>query len=256
MATKHPTLAAALIAAQQAFSDITKDRKVDVRTQKGQYSYTYADLGSVLDSVTPALHDNGLVLSQPLDMVDGQPVIRTVLMHADSGDTLEGRTLVVWADKTDPQKFGGGITYSRRYAIMAILNLNAEDDDGQHARQPREQTNRDTGEIYAPRNEGTPVTMETHPYNPPRQWVPDASDRSARNETTNPNGPSEAQLRRLFAMQKQLGMTDEDVHSELYVAYGIASRKELTRPQYAEYTDKLDAQIKGAKNGSTPDDPF
>jgi|GEM_PF-5916591 len=130
--TEHKTLAAALIASQRAFGDITKDKTV----RGAKYSYNYADLGSVLDAVTDALHDNGLVVAQPLDVIDGRPVVRTTLLHT-SGERIEGNALVVYTNTTDPQAYGGGITYTRRYALMAMLNLSTEDDDGNRARAPR-----------------------------------------------------------------------------------------------------------------------
>ena len=134
--TAHKNLPSALIAAQKAFAPIHKDNRADVPTKSGgKFSYTYADLGAVLEAVTPALHENGLVIVQTMDIREGQPCIVTQLIHADSDDSsIWSYTPIIWADKTDPQKFGGGITYARRYALMAMLNLNAEDDDGQSAR--------------------------------------------------------------------------------------------------------------------------
>jgi hypothetical protein len=136
--TTHENLAGALIAAQQAFGDVTKGKRVDVRSPKGSYSYTYADLGAVLDAVMPALHANGLVIAQRMGLVEGTPCVMTDLLHAHSNDALTSVTPIYWAERNDTQKYGGAITYARRYAIMALLCLNAEDDDGQQARRPPE----------------------------------------------------------------------------------------------------------------------
>jgi hypothetical protein len=151
--TEHKTLAGALIAAQQAFGGITKDKRVKVETKVGRsYSYTYADLGSVLEAVMPALHENGLTLLQCMDIKDGQPVIRTHLVFTGDTDMTQqfiSYTPIVWADKTDTQKYGGAITYCRRYALMAMLCLSAEDDDGATARMPARATDvADTQQHY------------------------------------------------------------------------------------------------------------
>lgn len=245
--SKHPSLAAALIAAQQQFTPVKKDNTANT----GKFSYTYADLGSVLEAVTPALHANGLVVSQCMDLYDGQPCIKTVLMHADSDKELLSFTPIIWADKNDPQKFGGGITYSRRYAIMAMLNLNAEDDDATHARRPNGVSDTTTIARNTPSMQRT-TTERGDPFpkdsdqRPPVSRVPEAvnDEDLFEPDPNNAQSPSAAQFRRLFAMQKQLGLSTDDVHAELDNLYGITSRKQLDWRQYKEYTEKLDARIK------------
>lgn len=125
-----------LIAAQQQFGKLIKKNTAKVPTKNGgNYSYTYADLGSVLDLIMPVLHDNGLTITQSTDILEGQAVLITTLHHI-SGETLSGRYPLVTADRNDPQKLGSSVTYARRYAIIALLGIAAEDDDGQAARTP------------------------------------------------------------------------------------------------------------------------
>jgi hypothetical protein len=239
--TTHKTLAAALIAAQQQFGGITKDKKVDVRTQKGQYSYTYANLGSVLDAVMPALHENGLTLVQAMDIKDGVPCIHTMLIHAEyeqheSGEQIDSFTPIYWADKTDTQKYGGAITYCRRYAIMALLCLAAEDDDGQEARKPaaRPQTQIDEMQpAYSPLGP-TPKREVDH--------LPDAKERGI------PGSATERQLRTIFAIARSdLGWSDEDLKHDMWTLYGDPndfdgfSRKSLSFEQATEYIRTLRA---------------
>jgi len=220
----HPNLASALIAAQKAFTTLTKSNTVDEVSKSGKrFSYKYVDLGSVLEAVTDALHENGLVVLQPLDLVNGVPVVRTILLHAGSGEQIEGSALVVWADKTDPQKFGGGITYTRRYALMSMLGLNAEDDDGQHARKPappKEVVDDLTGEI-----------------------VFDASDRDGRGTAT------QEQRNRMFAIakSKELNMTDDEIKTLLMEAYGTESTREISFNQMVAFTKTLDKMQQQAR---------
>jgi len=128
-------LTGALIACQSEIGTITKDKTA----KAGAYGYTYADLPAVLEAITPALHGNGLCITQTVDaggINGGPPTLVTTLLHIGGGD-LRGSYPLLISDMNDPQKLGGAITYARRYSILAMLNLSAEDDDAAHARTPR-----------------------------------------------------------------------------------------------------------------------
>jgi hypothetical protein len=89
----------------------------------------YASLSNILDVVTPVLVQCDLNIMQ-MPIGDGE--LRTVLSHV-SGEMVES-TFNMKITKNDPQSMGSAITYARRYAIGAILNLNIdEDDDGNKA---------------------------------------------------------------------------------------------------------------------------
>ncbi len=67
----------------------------------------------------------------------GGAVLVTTLRHV-GGETVEGRYPLLIPTMTDPQKFGGAVTYARRYSLLAILCCAADDDDAQDARTPRQ----------------------------------------------------------------------------------------------------------------------
>lgn len=92
----------------------------------------YADLASVWDACRYALSQNELAVSQIIDMVDGNMILRTLLMHA-SGEKLEGVMPMQLSDKATAQQVGSLITYYRRYALSAIVGVAPEDDDGNKA---------------------------------------------------------------------------------------------------------------------------
>jgi len=92
------------------------------------YSSTYVEINSLLAAVTPILHKHKVLLSQPLTNVDGKTAIQTMLLDAESGEMLEGTTVV--PEINDAQKMGGAITYYRRYGAISMLGLGSEDDDG------------------------------------------------------------------------------------------------------------------------------
>jgi len=118
----------AFVAALSEVDAVTKTRTADM----GSHKYTYADIGSVLDTIKPVLTKHQLGVSQPVDQ-DG---VTTLIVH-DSGQWLQFGPLSIKPTTNTPQATGSAITYARRYALVAAFNLATDDDDGAHAsRQP------------------------------------------------------------------------------------------------------------------------
>lgn len=90
----------------------------------------YADLSAILTAIEADAADCGLVLISNLEYTDNGLVVKTVLEHKDSG---ESRVSVFPVFGQKPQEVGSSTTYARRYNIQALLNLAAEDDDGNAA---------------------------------------------------------------------------------------------------------------------------
>lgn len=90
----------------------------------------YASLESILPVVEPILKDNGLVITSNMN---GHTLI-TAIVHCESGEKIESSFELPALQ--DLQKMGSAITYARRYSIVALLNLNVDEDvDGN---QPKE----------------------------------------------------------------------------------------------------------------------
>ena len=87
----------------------------------------------LVDAVTPALHSNGLSVSQmPYRHDEKQIGIETILMHS-SGEFIANK-FYGSPDNQTPQKIGSLITYYRRYSLMAITGVApSDDDDGNQA---------------------------------------------------------------------------------------------------------------------------
>lgn len=89
----------------------------------------YADLSSIIEAVREPLASNGLSFSQ---FPSGDGGLTTILMH-ESGEWLE-ETFTLKAVDAKPQSVGSALTYSRRYALGAVLGIATEiDDDGNTA---------------------------------------------------------------------------------------------------------------------------
>ena len=117
----------ALLKVQGEIGSIAKDSKNPF------FKSSYLSLNGVREAVLPVLSKHGIVLSQPTVYVDGKSFISTELAHAESGEVLKSMTEVVCSKPGDAQNFGSGMSYSRRYGLMSILCLAADDDDGNGA---------------------------------------------------------------------------------------------------------------------------
>ena len=118
-------LATALAKAQGMIDDATKTGMNPAFRSK------YADLAAVRAVVREPLAVNDLAIVQAPRTVDGAVEVETMLLHK-SGEYL-AETLRMPVNKWDAQGIGSGITYARRYGIMAILSIASEDDDGNAA---------------------------------------------------------------------------------------------------------------------------
>ena len=92
----------------------------------------YADLYTVIETARKPLADNGLCITQTIDITAKLgPVVITTLGHS-SGQWIRG-TCPVINTKGDAQGMGSAITYARRYSHAAICGLAQMDDDGDEA---------------------------------------------------------------------------------------------------------------------------
>lgn len=93
----------------------------------------YVTLEGCIEAVTQPLANHGFFLSQQLTTYDGSNYVSTVLIHEDFPEWQMVSHVPLVLGKNDMQGLGSAITYARRYGIMSLLNLPAEDDDGNQA---------------------------------------------------------------------------------------------------------------------------
>lgn len=79
-----------------------------------------------------AFAKHGLSVVQMPEVIDGQLRLRTLLLHS-SGQSLDCGSLAANVDLENPQKIGSAITYFRRYALAAISQTVADEDDDANA---------------------------------------------------------------------------------------------------------------------------
>jgi hypothetical protein len=127
-----PHLFAALAKLQADLPRVGKTETAQVRSDKGNYSYEYADLADVSAAILPLLGDLGLAFTAwPTLTPEGKFVLAYSLVHS-SGERLDGQYPLTQVGS--PQQVGGQITYARRYCLCAVTGIAPDkDDDGQAA---------------------------------------------------------------------------------------------------------------------------
>ena len=127
---KIDKITTALIAAQKNIETVIKNKIV----KAGVYDFAYADLTAVIAAIKGPLNDAGIAIVQAINAAEGDEValVETQLIH-ESGQWIGSKTPILCAKKNDPQAFGSGVSYAKRYALTALLGLPTEDDDGKAA---------------------------------------------------------------------------------------------------------------------------
>ena len=98
------------------------------------YGYNYASLAATIEIAKEPLANNGLSVTQLIGHIDREKkvgTVTTILLHS-SGQFIQTESTIPLIDMkscNDAQSFGAIVSYLRRYALQAILNLASEDTD-------------------------------------------------------------------------------------------------------------------------------
>lgn len=123
--TEISSLLEALAKAQSTMSDAVKD------SANPFFKSRYADLTSVWEACRDPLTKNGLSVIQITQIVNGATCLVSILGHL-SGQWIKS-ILPIKPAKDDIQSLGSAITYTRRYALSALVGVCPSDDDGEAA---------------------------------------------------------------------------------------------------------------------------
>lgn len=119
-------IAAALLTVQKDLEAVTKS------ANNPYFKSKYADLNSILDVIKEPLNKAGITILQFPDTTFPDTLGLTTRFQHSSGEFMEAMTTIPLS-KSDPQAFGAAVTYARRYALQAIIGLQAVDDDAEAA---------------------------------------------------------------------------------------------------------------------------
>lgn len=181
------------------------------------YNSKYADLADIRRAIQPALSKYGFALVQP---IEGDCLV-TILSNGEH--SISSRVPI--SSRAESQKLGSELTYKRRYAICALLNIVADDDDDGN------QT------VQKVPNQPTP----TRPSQPQRR--PSGNpQRGGQQQRPAPPNPQQAQkvrnakeiqrnieeTQKIQAEVKEAGWSEEDYAMVIRELWGYKNRTQVT----------------------------
>lgn len=112
-------------------------RDIVIKKTKAAHQYKYATLPEILSECYEVFGELGLVLKQPMwEDEQGRMELRTIITHIPSKQWISAKIAfpaLRGNEKNDCQAIGGIQTYFRRYLLVSILGLAAEDEDAKEA---------------------------------------------------------------------------------------------------------------------------
>lgn len=136
-------LAKALSKAQGKIRHAVKD------STNPHFKSSYADLASCMEAIREPFAENGLSILQPLSDEENMVKCTTLLLHT-SGQYI-GSDMRMKPAQLTAHAIGSAATYLRRYMVMAIAGIAADDDDGNDASGKGQNNESKTGST-APQN--------------------------------------------------------------------------------------------------------
>lgn len=214
--TETENLAQALALLQTRLPEIKKDQTAKVKTDKTQYSYTYADLAQITRQLMPILGGLGLSFIARPTTVDGRFVLAYKLLHV-SGESVDGEYPL--PPSGTPQSLGSAITYGRRYCLCAITGVAPDDDDEGAAAQAHAERNQQSGGRSA--------------------WRAPAANQAPADGDGAATSPQLQQLHELFSQAEWTDKADRARAASVIAGRELASAMELTRAEAARVIETL-----------------
>jgi ERF superfamily protein len=113
---------------QAACPQIQKTRQIDLGGGKGPL---YASLDDIMHQIKPLLAECGLAVTYSAGITDGGQLTAKCLIHHGTHVEESEITLPVPSQMrvNDTQKMGAALSYAKRYALCAALNIIVSDED-------------------------------------------------------------------------------------------------------------------------------
>lgn len=205
--------------------------------QVGQQKTRYADLVQVNEVVLKLLNDMETIWTCRPTVVNGVFLLVYSLKHVPSNSEITGTWPLGATD--NPQRMGSAVTYGRRYALLAVTGIVAEDEDDDGAAASGQRTVQRAPERRTPTRPATPATVQraTKPPLPGEVADPNAHER-----------------RHMHTLLTNLGMNDEQrrewIVKQIPRARDIKSTKELTGAELTSLIDVADEMLAAREMGA------
>lgn len=233
----------ALAKAQGEFPPIPKDKTVRVKTKTGGfYEYSYADLTSIINLIRPVLTKNDLGFYQSVSESENKLLCVTTLFHG-SGQTIYNQFPMTIREE-GMQALGGVLTFAKRYGLTALLGISTDEDTD--AGEKNEANKNNESPKILPPNSTIQVRSNTNPkgdYSRPAMSAKDIKVDEQKIEGNNTSGPTEAQLKRYWALFKKSGWKEEELKLFLKDKLNTTSSKALTSNSYKIICDLLERKV-------------
>lgn len=117
--------------ALKEYPPILKSKKVVINTKNGgSYEFSYTPLPDLIEATREVLENNGLVITQDENFLDGVPFVHTIMTHLPTGEMLQSRTLCPITDD-DPREHAKKFTQKQRRAYGLIVGVIMEEPDAE-----------------------------------------------------------------------------------------------------------------------------
>lgn len=199
--------AAALAEAQGEIENPEKTRSADYPTKTGgRVKFNYADLAACYDVARAALAKHGISHVSTAGYVEKNYTLFLRFIHK-SGQWIESE----WPLPNDePKVVGAHITYGTRYLFTAMAGI-APDED-----------------MDADPKDGGTYTERKPPVAPVASM------------TEAPKHPSQAQIKRMFAIMNGAKVPEELLRHYIQKQFGLESSKDMTLQQYDQICKALE----------------
>ena len=122
------------IAIVSAKADIRKDKKVDFTAKGRRVKYSYASYPAIKKAINPLLLENGLSISHSSTVQDNNTyLLTTYVVDTESGEYVSSEK--IYPINVNQQTNGSNETFSKRYNVVLLLDLDADDDDDANLQQ-------------------------------------------------------------------------------------------------------------------------
>lgn len=130
---------AALAKFQAKVPVIPKTKTAKINSQKGFFTYKFADLGTITKTIKPVLEECGLSFRWEFAELNGKLKATCLISHCD-GHT-ESTSMEAGMDnsgaKNDIQQKGSTQTYLQRYTLIGGLGISTAEEDNDGANHPK-----------------------------------------------------------------------------------------------------------------------
>jgi hypothetical protein len=126
------------IDSKELFTDLVKAlaevKNLKKTGENPHFKSSFVTIDVITDHVRPIMAKHNLGVMQDVFGNGDMIVVSTMIIH-NTGQWMQQEGLVVPLAKKDAQTAMGAVTYARRYALLAMLNIvgSDEDDDGNSA---------------------------------------------------------------------------------------------------------------------------